>query len=243
MTTAHDGNDNCASAAGTTTTIPPAAPIRTSTSASTRAKIAGGPTPEVPYPIKMNGTVIKGFGRGSKDLGIPTANLPEEAIAAQEDKMVTGIYYGWAQVVVRTTPESRFLSSTSTTQDTLAPSSTSTLPGSTNTNVARSASSSSSSLATSCPATVYPMVMSLGWNPFYKNEKKSAEVHIMHNFHRDFYGDDLRVVVLGYIRPELDYTTLEALIEDINIDIEVAHRSLERPDYAAFKEDPLFLQL
>jgi riboflavin kinase len=134
--------------------------------------------------------------------------LPEEAIAAQEDKMVTGIYYGWAQVVVRTTPESRFLSSTSTTQDTLAPSSTSTLPGSTNTNVARSASSSSSSLATSCPATVYPMVMSLGWNPFYKNEKKSAEVHIMHNFHRDFYGDDLRVVVLGYIRPELDYTTL-----------------------------------
>ena len=30
----------------------------------------------------------------------------------------------------------------------------------------------------------------------------------MHNFHRDFYGDELRVVVLGYIRPELDYTTL-----------------------------------
>ncbi|KAK3830768.1 MAG: riboflavin kinase [Linnemannia elongata] len=197
MTTSHD--NNCAASAE----VPPAAPIRTSTSASTRAKIAGGPTPESPYPIKMNGTVIKGFGRGSKDLGIPTANLPEEAIAAQDDKLVTGIYYGWAQVV----------------------------------------ESTNSSLATSCPATVYPMVMSLGWNPFYKNEKKSAEVHIMHNFHRDFYGDELRVVVLGYIRPELDYTTLEALIEDINIDIEVAHRSLERPDYAAFKEDPLFLQL
>jgi riboflavin kinase len=57
-------------------------------------------------------------------------------------------------------------------------------------------------------ATVYPMVMSLGWNPFYKNEKKSAEVHIMHKFSGDFYGDDLRVVVLGYIRPEFDYTTL-----------------------------------
>ncbi|KAF9307677.1 riboflavin kinase, partial [Linnemannia elongata] len=116
-------------------------------------------------------------------------NLPEEAIAAQEDKLVTGIYYGWAQVVVRTAPESH----TAITHDT--PSS------------------------------------------------KSAEVHIMHNFHRDFYGDELRVVVLGYIRPELDYTTLDALIEDINIDIEVAHRSLERPAYAAFKEDPLFLQL
>ncbi|KAF8935465.1 riboflavin kinase [Haplosporangium gracile] len=238
MTTSHDHN-NCAPSAASE--VPPAAPIRTTTSASTRAKIAGGPTPESPYPIKMNGTVIKGFGRGSKDLGIPTANLPEEAIAAQEDKMVTGIYYGWAQVVVRTSPESHLSSTTTTTHDT--PSSTTTGSLTANTDVARSAFSSSSSLATSCPATVYPMVMSLGWNPFYKNEKKSAEVHIMHNFHRDFYGDELRVVVLGYIRPELDYTTLEALIEDINIDIEVAHRSLERPDYAAFKEDPLFLRL
>ncbi|KAG0056452.1 riboflavin kinase [Gryganskiella cystojenkinii] len=184
-------------------------------SGKNRARIVGGPVPESPYPIKMSGTVIKGFGRGSKDLGIPTANLPEEAIAAQEDHLPTGIYYGWAQVVVKNNPSL-------TTE---------------------SASSSTSSLATSCPATVYPMVMSLGWNPFYKNEKKSAEVHIMHNFHRDFYGDDLRVVVLGYIRPELDYTTLAALIEDINIDIEVAHNSLERPEYASFKEDPLFLQL
>ncbi|KAK3844830.1 MAG: riboflavin kinase [Linnemannia gamsii] len=237
MTTSHD--NDCA----------PVAPIRTTTSASTRPKIAGGPVPESPYPIKMNGTVIKGFGRGSKELGIPTANLPEEAMAAQEDKMVTGIYYGWAQVVVRTTPQDRLHphpDNTNTPASTTEPTPTSLSTEGSLTNassVARSASSSSSSLATSCPATVYPMVMSLGWNPFYKNEKKSAEVHIMHNFHRDFYGDELRVVVLGYIRPELDYTTLEALIEDINIDIEVAHRSLERPDYAAFKEDPLFLQL
>ncbi|KAF9132383.1 riboflavin kinase [Mortierella sp. 14UC] len=236
MTTSHD---DCA----------PVAPIRTTTSASTRPKIAGGPVPESPYPIKMNGTVIKGFGRGSKDLGIPTANLPEEAIAAQEDKLVTGIYYGWAQVVVRTSPEDHLYQTSNTNTDTPAsttePTTTSTQQGylTNASSVARSASSSSSSLATSCPATVYPMVMSLGWNPFYKNEKKSAEVHIMHNFHRDFYGDELRVVVLGYIRPELDYTTLEALIEDINIDIEVALRSLERPDYAAFKEDLLFLQL
>ncbi|KAF9335109.1 riboflavin kinase [Podila minutissima] len=198
-------------------------------SSSTRAKIAGGPSPEKPFPIKMSGNVIKGFGRGSKDLGIPTANLPEEAIAEQEKDMVTGIYYGWAQVVVKAhkdEPQHQLESSSS-----LSTSATALSP-----------SSSTSSLATSCPATVYPMVMSLGWNPFYKNEKKSAEVHIMHNFHKDFYGDDLRVVVLGYIRPELDYTTLEALIEDINIDIEVAHRSLERPDYAAYKDDPIFSQ-
>lgn len=38
----------------------------------------------------------------------------------------------------------------------------------------------------------------------------------------------MRIVLLGFIRKELDYTTLEALIKDIGLDIEVAGRSLNR---------------
>ncbi len=29
----------------------------------------------------------------------------------------------------------------------------------------------------------------------------------MHDFKSDFYGYDMQVVILGYIRPELDYTS------------------------------------
>jgi riboflavin kinase len=29
----------------------------------------------------------------------------------------------------------------------------------------------------------------------------------MHAFKADFYGSDMQAVVLGYIRPELDYTS------------------------------------
>jgi len=29
----------------------------------------------------------------------------------------------------------------------------------------------------------------------------------MHNFPRDFYGYEMRALVLGYIRPELDYVS------------------------------------
>jgi len=29
----------------------------------------------------------------------------------------------------------------------------------------------------------------------------------MHEFNADFYGRDMQAVVLGYIRPELDYTS------------------------------------
>lgn len=35
---------------------------------------------------------------------------------------------------------------------------------------------------------VYKMVMSVGWNPFYKNEKKTAEPWLLHTFPEDFYG-------------------------------------------------------
>jgi FAD synthase len=30
--------------------------------------------------------------------------------------------------------------------------------------------------------------MSIGWNPFYNNEKKTAEPWLLHEFDKDFYG-------------------------------------------------------
>lgn len=35
----------------------------------------------------------------------------------------------------------------------------------------------------------------------------TQEVHIIHPFAHDFYGHDMSVLVLGYIRPELDYVS------------------------------------
>ena len=109
-----------------------------------------------PYPIILSGKVTRGFGRGSKELGIPTANLPEDEASRLGTSVDSGIYFGWAK-----------------------------LRGS-----------------------VYPMVMSFGWNPFYKNEKRSAEVHIIYEFGYDFYDEELQVTVLGFIREERDYKSI-----------------------------------
>lgn len=59
----------------------------------------------------------------------------------------------------------------------------------------------------------------------------------MHTFREDFYGATLSLVILGFIRPEYDYVSKEALVEDIREDIRVAARSLEREAYAKWKED------
>lgn len=50
----------------------------------------------------------------------------------------------------------------------------------------------------------------------------------MHTFARDFYNARLNLSILGFIRPEYDYETLDKLVEDIKTDIEVAGRSLAR---------------
>lgn len=81
------------------------------------------------------------------------------------------------------------------------------------------------------------MVMSVGWNPYYKNTVRSVEIHILHEFGRDFYGHHLNILILGFIRPEYDYVSVESLIEDIKMDIEVTKKSLDRGPYLKLKED------
>ena len=41
---------------------------------------------------------MKGFGRGSKTLGTPTANFDQSVVDTLPDELKTGIYFGWAQV-------------------------------------------------------------------------------------------------------------------------------------------------
>ncbi|KAL6874995.1 hypothetical protein J3F83DRAFT_729470 [Trichoderma novae-zelandiae] len=153
--------------------------------------------PEPPYPYRMEGKVISGFGRGSKELGIPTANLPvDDALTPWISNVPSGVYFGYASLA---------------------------LPAS---HPDRPPSSPDGSFA------VFPMVMSIGYNPFYKNTVRSAEVHILHSFASDFYGAHMRLLILGFIREEKDYSSLEALIEDINFDCEVAKKSLSREGWA-----------
>lgn len=137
---------------------------------------------EKPFPIIIESNVVCGFGRGSAELGIPTANVP---IDDSLDKLSTGVYFGWCKLAALTETE-------------------------TDTKTVGSDSSvefNFGSELTALDLTILPMVMSLGWNPFYNNDKKAAEIHIIHQFPENFYGAQIKFAVLGYIRPELNYTT------------------------------------
>ncbi|KAH3966934.1 flavin mononucleotide kinase [Parastagonospora nodorum] len=195
-----------------------------------RDPIAGPDTPAPPFPLRLRGPVIKGFGRGSKELGIPTANIPLEGLSiGGHDDLDSGIYYGWctldhSSIAAQTTTTSV----PSATEDTSPPS--------------RSSNHAVADLEyTPAPApsstTIYPTVLSIGFNPYYKNTQRSIEIHILANFPADFYGATLSLVILGFIRPEYDYVSVEALVEDIRTDIRVAQKSLEREAYQSWKRD------
>ncbi|XP_054991496.1 riboflavin kinase [Sorex araneus] len=49
-------------------------------------------------PYFCRGPVVRGFGRGSRQLGIPTANFPEQVVDSLPADLPTGIYCGWASV-------------------------------------------------------------------------------------------------------------------------------------------------
>ncbi|KAJ5476186.1 Riboflavin kinase domainbacterial/eukaryotic [Penicillium sp. IBT 31633x] len=180
--------------------------------------------PEAPYPVRLSGPVIKGFGRGSKDLtcalgwlqlGIPTANIPADDLSEKHPELTTGVYYGVVALDPKTYQHE-------TSKD----------------NTSR--------------AVVLPAVLSIGYNPFYKNTVRSVEIHILPaltepsptaagqegqtKFNRlpDFYKTRLNLLILGYIRPEFDYVSLEALVEDIRVDCEVARASLQREAYKCY---------
>ncbi|KAI9757546.1 MAG: hypothetical protein M1815_000767 [Lichina confinis] len=68
-----------------------------------------------------------------------------------------------------------------------------------------------------------------------------TEVHIMHTFPHDFYGKQLNVLIMGFIRPEYDYVSTEALIEDIRFDIKVAKNSLDRDAWSSKVEEEFLL--
>ncbi|NXX52790.1 RIFK kinase, partial [Scopus umbretta] len=74
---------------------------------------------------------------------------------------------------------------------------------------------------------VHKMVLSIRWNP---------ETHIIHTFKEDFYGEILSIVITGYIRPEKNFDSLEALISAIQEDIEEAKRQLDLPEHLKLKE-------
>eukprot|EP01016_Furgasonia_blochmanni_P056232 TRINITY_DN954_c0_g1_i18.p2 TRINITY_DN954_c0_g1~~TRINITY_DN954_c0_g1_i18.p2 ORF type:complete len:571 (-),score=87.17 TRINITY_DN954_c0_g1_i18:211-1923(-) len=137
-------------------------------------------------PVKIESQIIHGFGRGGRQLGIPTANLQmTEETEVQLKDLITGVYYGYASFV-------------------------------------KPIDGSAAERTDIDFEKQYPMVMSLGFNPYFDNNQKTAEVHVMDKFNDDFYGFSMRIEMIGFIRVEANFKLFDHLIKAIHCDVQVA---------------------
>ncbi|KAF4690337.1 hypothetical protein FOZ60_000308 [Perkinsus olseni] len=153
-------------------------------------------------PARLTGTVASGFGRGSKLLGYPTANITSEspAVARFLETAETGVYLGFAQV--------RYPDGHPIPQADLE---------------------------------VHPTALSVGVNPSFDDVKeKLVEAYIMHEFSADFYGSELRLLVLGRFRPEYPFESIEQLKAEMKIDCDFTTQELSTDRLRKYREDALF---
>ncbi|GAQ88417.1 riboflavin kinase [Klebsormidium nitens] len=146
-------------------------------------------------PLYMKTPVVSGFGRGSRQLGFPTANLAPELLVKELDGLMNGVYFGWARLVAEGKDDK-----------------------------------------------VYKMVMNVGNRPtFADGAGQTIEVHVLNKYEADFYGDELRVVVLGCIRPEQKFSSVADLVNRIKEDVAITEEALEDDSKRQFSRDTFLL--
>jgi riboflavin kinase len=170
--------------------------------------------------LRLEAPIVRGFGRGSRQLGVPTANLDPQALAQgglslDPGALPRGVYFGWARVMMSGGGGDDF------------------------------------------DHAVHPMVMNVGLRPTVNvtgEEDASVEVHVMHRFSAagaeqqqgasfaEFYGARMRVVVTGFLRPEMRFDGLPALLSRIKADIGLSKAQLldEVGPHAAMRRDAFF---
>jgi riboflavin kinase len=199
------------------------------TSTSTKKEEITTQQIEEMLPIRMVSKVVRGFGRGSSDLGIPTANLDRQVLrmagveknsndnsvptekkdaSLDFEDLPCGIYWGFCRI-----------------GDTDEP-------------------------AAGTGGVVYTAALSIGYNPTYGNEQKTIEPHLIapatdprrhtsscgETVLQDFYDQSVRLSVVGYLRPELPFEGLEKLVVAIKNDIVAAEKLGSATDALTYQE-------
>ncbi|CAG9460952.1 unnamed protein product [Pedinophyceae sp. YPF-701] len=91
---------------------------------------------------------------------------------------------------------------------------------------------------------VYPMVMNVGQRPTIDDGSGvTVEVHVIGNPYgaEEFYGQRMRVLVSGFLRPEIRFGSIDELVARIKADIGLANAQLGGPVHQQHKTDA-FLQ-
>ena len=126
------------------------------------------------------GKVHRGYGRGSRKLGYPTANFPQFESFLNRYNLKNGVYYGYARVPTF--------------------------------------------------SSIYPFVCNIGLSPTFSGQENPCRIIETYVIDLpkspDFYEKPLTIGIVGYLRPEIKFASVEELRKTIGEDVVAAKSAL-----------------
>ncbi len=171
--------------------------------------------------LRLRGQVATGYGRGGKKLGVPTANLASLFQSALED-VSTGVYFGWA--VIESEKEGRNGPVKAVVNVGYSP----TFEGKEN----KEKIVEAHLITKSSPMTV---IDDVSISDYVLDQ--SEESDIIDEIEDDFYGETMRLQLIGFLRPEQKFDSFPDLIAQIHRDIGTADLALKWHPFIFSKED------
>mmetsp|Transcript_3591 Transcript_3591/g.6634 ORF Transcript_3591/g.6634 Transcript_3591/m.6634 type:complete len:303 (-) Transcript_3591:244-1152(-) len=182
----------------------------------------------LPQALRLRGPVAAGYGRGSKKLGFPTANLPASLFGEALKGWESGVYAGYAFVE----PDG-------------------------------DGDDGDGGDAQTGRGRVFKAVCNVGLSPTFEgqeNPEKIVEAFLIRPaeepspslsgptvddvhgtspsyFSKDFYGATMRLVLAGWLRPEMKFPSFPALVAQITKDVSDADAALDFPPFTTLVRD------
>ena len=82
-----------------------------------------------------------------------------------------------------------------------------------------------------------PAVVSVSKNPTFNLDKLNVEAHLLKEFENEFYGEDINLVLTGFMRPDMKFNGLDELKESIAGDVQFAKDLLKDPRTMKYSTD------
>ena len=174
--------------------------------------------------LRLRGPVATGYGRGGKKLGVPTANLPSSLFQSALENVDAGVYFGWAVIEgadsnFRNTPIKAVVNVG------YSP----TFEGKEN----KEKIVEAHLITKTSPITVY-----VDTSDMDEDEQSTAKGSIEEiQIDGDFYGETMRLQLIGFLRPEQKFDSFPDLVAQIHRDIGHAAFALDSFPYTFSKED------
>jgi riboflavin kinase len=172
--------------------------------------------------LRLRGPIATGYGRGGKKLGVPTANLPSSLFKSALESVDAGVYFGWAVIEGDNSKEVKNRPIKAVVNVGYSP----TFEGKEN----KEKIVEAHLITKASPMIKYEGNTHIDAD---ETEKIKEEVEIK----EDFYGETMRLQLIGFLRPEQKFDSFPDLIAQIHRDIGHAASALDSFPYVFSKDD------